>query len=365
MGKRLRYILLSFTLVLAIFVFALLWQVRPGFDSKLLDEARARQKQTLLEVQKPLETDLTVLSEEEEMAQKVSAILKGDADFLATVSAKVEEAVPAYVEQYADEYVSTLRTDIENQIVSEVSSTILSEKDSIYADIEATILAEVDSRIQAKENELVAYLDGKESELIEFVTTEVYNQFEQKKNELADEIVADVDALVSDRIATAKDETKAEIEQYILDQKDYFVSLVADSFAQNMLLASEGALDDERYDEIVYNVSSGIMAGLAGDRSVAVEEMDSYETNTALAIENIVMAVLDRIDLSVVEAAEESVAPASFEDEAVQAEEIAVPEKPVVATAPSFSVDSSNDYAVERDRIRRAEIERVLAGLID
>ena len=62
MGKRFRYIVLTFTVVLAIFAFAMLWVVRPGYDSKVLDEARARQEKTLLEVSAPLKTDIVKLS---------------------------------------------------------------------------------------------------------------------------------------------------------------------------------------------------------------------------------------------------------------------------------------------------------------
>ena len=81
MGKKLRYILLSFSVVLAIFVFALLWQVRPDFDSSVLDEARDRQDAQLVNVSQPLETSTSARAENEAIISEVVERVESDDEF--------------------------------------------------------------------------------------------------------------------------------------------------------------------------------------------------------------------------------------------------------------------------------------------
>lgn len=345
MGKQLRYILLSFTVVLAIFLFALLWQVRPGHDSSILNEARARQQKTLLEVQKPLVTDVVELSEEEKMSEKVSDILLTDEAFASAVAEKLEEMIPPYVEKYTAEYISTLKADI----IAEVSSQVLNDKSTLFTEIEQSILSLLDQKIatsedalysyiDTKENDMYFYIDLKESELIELVTTEVYKAYEEKRGEIEESLMK-------------------EISDYVVANEESIVNAVGKAYAEKLLAATEGSVEDPVFNEIVYNTSSDIMASIAGDEAVSVEGRTDLEENADRAIENIVLQVLDRIDLALLN--QSQVAPTSLEPiEEVPAAPSVVAVNPVETVVPE-----DYDYVTERNNKRKAEIERVLSSL--
>ena len=82
MGKASRIVILTITIVLTVFVFCGMWVFRPEAESSVLESARQRQSTPLVNVQEPLETDLKVLSEEEEFEQKVRELLAEDPYFL-------------------------------------------------------------------------------------------------------------------------------------------------------------------------------------------------------------------------------------------------------------------------------------------
>ena len=100
MGKKLRYILLSFSVVLAIFVFALLWQVRPDFDSSVLDEARDRQDAQLVNVNQPLETSTSARAENEAIISEVVERVESDDEFVSSLSSSAEERAKAYIDSF-------------------------------------------------------------------------------------------------------------------------------------------------------------------------------------------------------------------------------------------------------------------------
>jgi len=54
MKKSVRIYLLVITVVMAIFAFAGIWYLRPSVPNELLEQARARQLQPLLEIDAPL-----------------------------------------------------------------------------------------------------------------------------------------------------------------------------------------------------------------------------------------------------------------------------------------------------------------------
>ena len=355
MGKRFRYIILTFTVVLAIFAFGLLWVVRPGYDSKVLDEARARQEKTLLEVSAPLKTDIVKLSEEEEMAKKVSDILKADEDFISSVSQKLESTIPGYVEKYTAKYTSDLDQNIRSTIDASLDSILDGERESFYGELADGIMERVD-----------AVLDEREVALIERITTDVWTVWETERAKLTEEILAQIETIGSEMIAEASDETEIAVLNKIYEQEEYFVDLVATSFANGMYRAVNGeALDP--YSGIVTTAADGILDGLAGNGMTS-------EQKTKAAIENIVMQVLERIDMAEIadrlDYLESTPATTAVVEEEVKPRvpgtvKIAVPPtQRMTRDASAETPATPEQYESERAKLRKAEIDRILSGLM-
>ena len=97
MGKSSRIVVLSVFSVLTLCVFLALLAVRPGIQNDILAQARARQAQSLVDVNEPLETDPQTVSEAEAFADEVRQILLSDESFRSDVANSVASD-PAFIE---------------------------------------------------------------------------------------------------------------------------------------------------------------------------------------------------------------------------------------------------------------------------
>ena len=421
MGKEIRYILLSFSVVLAIFLFAFIWQVRPGYEDELLAQARERQNEQLVNVPEPLATS-SQSAESGLDADEVADALLADQSFLDSVAERVSASVPAYVEQYAEAYIANLPEEFINSISERVV-------DSILADQEA-ILRAIDSRTEDVVNGILA---DKEAEYASYITDAVYSQVDSMRAGLETDILSavekqieksinqaliDAEAVVDQKIADAVSDAEAAVDQKIADavsdaevevkamissaiddavalyepqvqamidasiasvkqefeayfeqNKDALLSLVASNVAENLVQASGRKTGDTDYDRIVYQVSSDVVGALGAKGGKTFDGLDSYKENTYAAIENIVLEVMSRLEekyaVSPVTVVEE--APVAYSE---QASEVQPQEKQALISKPSFSfstpsASTSDDYAADREEIRRAEIRRVLDGLMN
>ena len=93
MGRSSRIVFLTITAILAIFVFVAMWVVKPSGNSNVLTAARERQNTPLVSVEKPLETDIKTLSQEEEFEQKVRKLLAEDPDFLEKLTQSIKASL--------------------------------------------------------------------------------------------------------------------------------------------------------------------------------------------------------------------------------------------------------------------------------
>ncbi len=176
-----RIIVLTFTAVLAVAVFAGIWTFRPGQEeNEILKAARERQTKSLIEIREPLETDVKKLSEDEKMAQRVKELLLSDADFTAAVTDNVvtndafSEAIEPIVKQRVDYYAELYRPELialiekESEVNREelVDSLIGPVSEKVYSEFEARVGADADAIA-----ELV--LERLEEEVANYVTKEV------------------------------------------------------------------------------------------------------------------------------------------------------------------------------------------------
>ena len=315
-----------------------------------------------------MKTDIVELTEEEEMAKKVSDILMANEDFIASISSKLESTIPSYVESYTAKYTTDLDQNIRSTIDASLDAILAGERDSFYGELSSGLMEMVDQKLDEREAEYLVILDEREKALIEKITTDVWNTFETKKAELTSDILTQVETIGTEMIKEASDETEIAVLNKIYEQEEYFVDLVAEAFADGMYRAANGENIDP-YTGIVATAADGILDGLAGSGLTSEEK-------TRAAIENIVMHVLERIDVAdFAERLEslESVPVSTFsvpEDEKVE-KTPRVPSPVKVAVPPTqkvrddgFVPSTAEEYESERARLRKAEIDRILSGLM-
>ena len=250
MGRSSRIVFLTITAILAIFVFVAMWVVKPSGNSNVLTAARERQNTPLVSVEKPLETDIKTLSQEEEFEQKVRKLLAEDPDFLEKLTqsikaslladssftqeleSQVDSVVASRVDERVDYYVSIYEPQIEEMLSS--------YKDEVYKNVNSKL-------------ESALEIQGLVDRLITPVTEAVYEDFVAKEGFdietvtqlVLDSIASDREALKQEVINIAYEETTA-----ALDEVDEIVKeLKAD--VMNTISQQEKPIDEVAIREIV------------------------------------------------------------------------------------------------------------------
>lgn len=250
MGRSSRIVFLTITAILAIFVFVAMWVVKPSGNSNVLTAARERQNTPLVSVDKPLETDVKTLSQEEEFEQKVRKLLAEDPEFLEKLTqsikaslladssftqeleSQVDSVVASRVDERVDYYVSIYEPQIEEMLSS--------YKDEVYKNVNSKL-------------ESALEIQGLVDRLITPVTEAVYADFVAKEGFdietvtqlVLDSIASDREALKQEVINIAYEETTA-----ALDEVDEIVKeLKAD--VMNTISQQEKPIDEVAIREIV------------------------------------------------------------------------------------------------------------------
>lgn len=136
MGKSTRIILLSVTVVLAVAAFLVLWAVRPGSDSMLLEQARSRQAQGLVDIDAEVDYDqvAAALVADDGFMNSLSSVLIDDEESSARLDAdEVEKIVEAAIDSYVAENMGELEAVIDNAIRAYVDDN-MDELDVIIDD---------------------------------------------------------------------------------------------------------------------------------------------------------------------------------------------------------------------------------------
>ena len=144
MGKSSRIVVLSVFSVLTLCVFLALLAVRPGIQNDILAQARARQAQSLVDVNEPLETDPQTVSEAEAFADEVRQILLSDESFRSDVANSVASD-PAFIESIS----SQIRADVEEYVSSAVDAYIAENREAFLSAVDEKIVSYVDANYDA------------------------------------------------------------------------------------------------------------------------------------------------------------------------------------------------------------------------
>ncbi len=220
MKKSVRIHLLVITTVVAIFTFVGIWYLRPGVPNELLEQARARQLQPLLEIDAPMrrpvaepvprtEVDRKALVAEllPTLTEQVSRSLEGplyeklktqfalDEGFVSQISAKLQEKISMGTEPEAPAIPQGLQAEFSQQIEAlrtELLSLVGEEQASFFTQIEGMLDSRLD-RIEDDLNiEMQAYVpqlvDRMIPSLVEMLVNEFDNDMETYLPYLAQEL---------------------------------------------------------------------------------------------------------------------------------------------------------------------------------
>ncbi len=303
MGKKTRVALLTITVVLTLFTFVSMYITRPGHSDwakKVLEEAAARQNQSLVSVQEPLETDTKVLSDEEKMAEKVAAILAEDSSF----NDKVKNNIVEDIKDELETWKSTVKDDISKEVEEYLSSYSL---DEYIPALKAEINNAIDARMEDFDISINSKLENLNSRITEAETN-------------ASAYADSSDEEVRSEMKKSDDSLKALIES----------SVDIDAISRNAM-ANLGISEDEEYRGAVNRLVEEVIRQLLSSKEVedAAKALIKSEQSSK----------------------EETVTPVS---EAASAEEPRAAKKPLAV--PTFSSQSQNltqdEYKSERNKLR-------------
>ena len=285
MGKSSRIVVLSVFSVLTLCVFLALLAVRPGIQNDILAQARARQAQSLVDVNEPLETDPQTVSEAEAFADEVRQILLSDESFRSDVANSVASD-PAFIESIS----SQIRADVEEYVSSAVDAYIAENGEAFLSAVDEKIVSYVDANYDAAigiiRNEIDSYVADHYDELVSLIISEASGEDineEELVNMLtgpvSDEILAQITSYIdSIDFDGLKAELQGEIDAFDAQLREYVDSKsISEDEIRAIVDASLGQWQSAVADEVTERVMSSI-----GDR-LAAAQMESTTDTTAKA----------------------------------------------------------------------------------
>ncbi len=328
-------VLLTTSIVLAVAVFLFAYMLKPNDETDVLKKARERQSQSLVSVQKPLETDQNVLTKEEEMKNAVYELLLNDKEFAAAVASQLSSD-----EQFTD--------TIYTRVTPKLDSYLDAKVDGYVAEFTPQIKEYV-ADLYASEDPTV-YID----QLIEPITVRIYT-------DLAAQITADIHKAFADDFATqfagAKNTLEDEIFNKVLEHLD---TIAPDYVAQIKAEATEGATS-----AVIDSVNAQVPVYEANLRSYIDEQVSSVIEEEAVAlydkysegiITEIVNEVLLRLDDVVLSQPATQATPVVEQKPVVEEPKV---EKHVVKpiSAPTF-VSSTTERSMTNDEYIKERTDR-------
>lgn len=281
MGKSSRIVVLSVFSVLTLCVFLALLAVRPGTQNDILAQARARQAQSLVDVNEPLETDPQTVSEAEAFADEVRQILLSDESFRSDVANSVASD-PAFIESIS----SQIRAEAEEYVSSAVDAYIAENREAFLSAVDEKIVSYVDANYDAAigiiRNEIDSYVADHYDELVSLIISEASGEDineEELVNMLtgpvSDEILAQITSYIdSIDFDGLKAELQGEIDAFDAQLREYVDSKsISEDEIRAIVDASLGQWQSAVADEVTERVMSSI-----GDRLAAAQTESTTDT---------------------------------------------------------------------------------------
>ena len=175
MSRNSSAVILGITVVITLFIAGAAFFFNPNAESdslssRIMEEARQRQNETVSSVEEPLETDLTVRSDDEKMASLVAERLKNDESFLSSVGEKSTEYAENRLTSLEKEYSESLdsRASSLEKSVGEKTSSLEKSVDEKTSSIEKSVdekTSSLEKSVDEKTSSLEKSVDGKISAL--------------------------------------------------------------------------------------------------------------------------------------------------------------------------------------------------------
>lgn len=275
MKKSVRIHFLVITTVVAIFAFAGIWYLRPGVPNELIEQARARQLQPLLEIEAPIRrpvaepaaakpvVDKKALAEEllPSLTDQVSRSLEGplyeklkaqfvlDEDFASQISAKLEASLNLGQQSTTDEIPELLRAEFAQQIEAlrtELLSTVGEGLSSFFYQVEDMF----EARTSRMEEDLYLEMEAYVPQL--------------------------VDRMIPSLVVMLVEELDKNKETYLPDLAQGLKPYLIDSFTEDELLLLYTAYRDQ----VVADLVPSILADMEEPARADVLEMVKSVTTT-------------------------------------------------------------------------------------
>ncbi|MGH0052073.1 MAG: hypothetical protein ACQ5SW_01615, partial [Sphaerochaetaceae bacterium] len=198
MKKSVLINLLVITIVVTIFVFVGMWYLQPGVPNEILQQAKERQLQPLMEVTPPVKKPtveevsqtetlarelLPRLQEELEpiLKDSLSTQLLGDSTLLASLAKQLEELVTPSLNTMLitnqEAYQDALRTELSGY-VEENLAQLRTEATGLQADIERDVAAQLEAMREEITQEVEAYVPQLVDRMIPQLVAQVVEQLE-------------------------------------------------------------------------------------------------------------------------------------------------------------------------------------------
>ena len=295
MGRKTRIILLSITAVLAVVTFIAMLAVRPGTESEVLDEARARQQEPLLSVAEPLETDVRTLTEEQEMAEKVREILLADEDFIAAVSSSIESVVPEYVSGWVEgEEAAAVFSGIQERGVEEAVKRIVTDENiDRIAELVASKLGTADSGAFSDATDRIVSIISASLVIPELQKSAISNAiiayYENNKDAIAEDVIERAISEYSSLSAEDRAELLGSEDIILMLYDEYGSTLAYDVIME--AIAEYSALGDQQKAELLGIGAIANMLYMENRDAIIADVLTSIPEDEPVDAEKIVLDI--------------------------------------------------------------------------
>lgn len=257
MKKSVRINLLVITTVLAIFVFAGVWYLRPDVSNDVLERAKQRQLQPLLEVSEPLR-----LSQPAETATVSDLDLDAIADkLLPTLTASLEDTLYEDISQRLAQD-PVLLSDLSDAIAPQLSEQLGASAGSAAA--KAVREADIDGRLESLRQSLLAELGARVAALRAEMTAQTDRQISSLEDRLPENLDAYIPQLVDQLLPQVAEQVYRDLE----DNRDTYLPILAEAVAP---LVDE-PLDEQQLVALYLQYRDQIVADLVPSILDSLEE---------------------------------------------------------------------------------------------
>jgi hypothetical protein len=365
MKKSVRINLLVITSVLAIFVFAGVWYLRPSVSNEMLDLARQRQLQPLLEISEPLRlskeaepnTAANSAIDQAELAQQLLPSLKKE------LSLSLEDDLYEKLKDRfaSDDQVLALFVDrLEPLLVEKLTSSM----QLAFADYRENVMnEEISSSLSGFKETVQKEFDVKFADLQSNLSLASNDQLEKQVSVLKGEISTELTAYVPQLVDLLLPQVVEGVYKDLTDNKETYMPY----FAEELKPYLPQVLDEQQLvdlygsyrDRIIADLVPSILDSLENPATAMVTSMVENVTPSAPAVPAKPALAMKPVVASTVVPASPAVAVVTNTPKVVLpviAEPVFSEEEPVVFVEPA-------DYDLQRDAIRKQAIADILERL--